>query len=303
LANAPRTTEPTPRGGGGQEGESVAAFLYASAGEAGAVSVAAPAEVLALVPSFLHGWRCMPDPSGVAPALRCRSAGGGFEILAPVLPQGRHQAASAFEAADLVASALAALAIGGPGVILPHAAAAESPAGLVLLLADTTGGKSTLALTLAAAGWRLLSDDRLGLRREQRGASGIALGLAAKLRLPLPPSAEGLSRFIRGRVRQSWPSHAYLGLGPEEQALPGAQAPVAACLLLDRAGGPPKLEPAGPARLVRALAESAAAPWLSPAEVMAAAASHAGLPAFHLTYGEAATAAALLLERFGRGGR
>jgi hypothetical protein len=155
---------------------------------------------------------------------------------------------------------------------------------------------------LAAAGWRLFSDDRLGLRGEGRGASGIALGLAAKLRLPLPASAEALSRFIQGRVRQSWPALAYLGLRPEEQALPRTLAPVAACLLLNRRGGGPRLEPARPARLVRALAESAAAPWLSPAEVMAAAASHAELPAFHLTYAEAPAAAALLLERFGRGG-
>ena len=301
MASAPRTTEPSPQGGG-EEGESAVAFRYAPAAKADGVSVAAPPAVLALVPLFLHGWRGTPDPSGSGAALRCRPAGGGFEIFAPVLPEGRHRAATAFEAADVVASAVAALAMGGPGVILPHAGAVESPAGLVLLLADTTGGKSTLALTLAAAGWRLFSDDRLGLRGEGRGASGIALGLAAKLRLPLPPSATGLSRFVRGRMRQSWPTLTYLGLGPDEQAFPGTQAPVAACLLLDRSGGASRLNPARPARLVRALAESAAAPWLSPAEVMAAAASHAELPAFHLTYAEAPAAAALLLERFGRGG-
>jgi hypothetical protein len=276
---------------------------YGPCGRADAVSVAAPPAVSALMPLFLHGWSAVPDASGTKPAIRCRPLSEAFEIAAPALPGGHHRAATAFEAADVIASALAALAIGRPGVILPHAGAVESPAGLVLLLADTTGGKSTLALTLAAAGWRLFSDDRLALRRDGRSATGIALGLAPKLRLPLPPSAEGLSRFLRGRVLQSWPTLAYLGLGPEEQAAPGTEAPVAACLLLDRGGGAPRLEPARPAQLVRALAESAAAPWLSPTEVMAAAASHADLPAFQLSYAEAPAAAELLLERFGPGGR
>ena len=153
------------------------------------MSVAAPAEVMALVPLFLHGLARHSRP------VRCRAGaplpvrGRGVRDSAPVLPEGRHRAATAFEAADVVASALAALAIGGPGVILPHAAAVESPAGLVLLLADTTGGKSTLALTLAAAGWRLFGDDRLGLRREGRAhpESRSALPPSCACRCRAPP--------------------------------------------------------------------------------------------------------------------
>jgi hypothetical protein len=286
---------------GGTELEPRATRLvrFEAAGRHGGIAVSAPDGVLALTPLFLHGWRAMPAARDCEVAVRCTGVADGFEIAAPVLPGTRHRAASAFEAADVVASALAALAIGRPEVILPHAAALESPAGLVLLFADTTGGKSTLALTLAAAGWRLFGDDRLGLQRAPTGSVGVALGLAPKLRLPLPASARALSEFARKRVRQSWPSLAYLQLAPEEQAGPAAEAPVAACLLLDRSGGAPALEPAHPARLVRALAESAAAPWLAPAEVMAAAAAHAGLPASHLSYDEAADAVPLLTERFG----
>jgi hypothetical protein len=286
-------------GGGQVDQDPTASARFAPGDRAQGVTAAAPDAVLALVPLFLHGWRVVATGPDLEPAIRCRTQAEGFEILAPVLPGGRHLAATDFEAADVVASALAALAVAGPGMILPHAAAVESPAGLLLLLADTTGGKSTLALTLAAAGWRLFSDDRLGLRREGSGASGIALGLAAKLRLPLPHSAAGLSEFIRTRTRRSWPSLAYLQLGPGEQAEPGAQAAVAACLLLDRSGGAPMLEPAHPARLVRALAESAAAPWLTPSEVMRAAASHASLPVFHLRYADASPTVPLLFERFG----
>ncbi len=264
-----------------------------------AIAVCAPGAVLAQVQVLLHRWLARKPADGAAPAVRCTVEGQRFEILAPVLPGGRHLAASAFEAADIVASALAVLAVGGPEVILPHAAAVLSPAGLILLFADTMGGKSILALTLAAAGWRLFGDDRLGLRREKGGSAGIALGLAPKLRLPLPDAATALKAFAGVRIRQSWPGLVFLKLGLEEQASAGASARVGACLLLERGGGAPVLEPGRPAQLVRALAESAAAPWLAPAEVMAAAAAHADLPVLRLRYGEAAEAVPVLLKRFG----
>ena len=273
-------------------------IALAPAPGAAGLGVAAPRAVLSLLPLFLHRWQTMPEAGGV-PAVRCEQEKDGLAVIAPVLPGGRYLAAGPLQAADVVASALAVLAVQGAGVILPHAAALESPAGLVLLLADTTGGKSTLALTLAAVGWRLFGDDRLGLCRERDGSTGIALGLAPKLRLPLPHSAAALAKFAAARTRRDWPNLAYLELRPEEQAAAGVQAPVAACLLLDRSGGAPALEPATPPQLVGPLAESAAAPWLAPAEVLAAAVSHAGLPAFRLHYGEATEAVPLLLERFG----
>ncbi len=265
------------------------------------LAVAAPPSVLALIPLFLRGWKDAAAGDEAEAALVCRTRDGAFEILAPVLPGGRHIAASAFEAADTLASALAAMRVRAADVILPHAAALQAPSGLVLLFADSGGGKSTLALTLAASGWRLFGDDRLGVRRAQGRSIGIALGLTAKLRLPLPPSAAALSAFMTGRTHRRWASLAYLEPKPEEQAPAGATAPVSACLLLDRGGSAPALEPAHPARLIHMLAESAAAPWLAPTELMAAAAAHADLPAFHLRYGEAAEATDLLRARFGAG--
>jgi hypothetical protein len=288
------------REGGSADGTRLMGFAPGAAEPA--LTVLAPPELLALAPLFLFGWEAKRASDGSEPAVTCRAQGDGYEIRAAVLPGGLYRARGAFEAADVIASALAALALCGRATILPHAAALQSPAGLVLLLADTTGGKSTLALTLAAAGWRLFSDDRLGLRRDMGASIGIAPGLAPKLRLPLPSSADPLSAFLSTRTARRWPSHAYLALRSDEQAPPGARAPVAACLLLDRRATAPALEPVHPARLVRALAESAAAPWLAPAEAMAAAAAHADLPAFHLRYGEAADAARLLQARFGGGG-
>lgn len=262
------------------------------------LAIIAPPAVRALIPLFLRDWRDAEPAEDVEAIVECRARARDFEILAPVLPGGRHITASALEAADTLASALAAMRVRAADVILPHAAAIEVPSGLVLLFADSGGGKSTLALTLAASRCRLFGDDRLGLRRAQGRSIGIALGLTAKLRLPPPPSAVALSAFLTGRTRRRWASLAYLDPKPEEQAPAGAVAPVSACLLLDRGGAAPALEPAHPARLVHALAESAAAPWLAPAELMAAAAAHADLPAFHLRYREAAD---LLRARFGAG--
>jgi hypothetical protein len=266
------------------------------------VTVCAPGAVRALIQTFLHGWELGPAQDGSAPAVACNATAQGFDLAAAVLPESRHRATSAWEAADVIASSAAALAFGGAGVILPHAAALLSPSGLVLLFADTTGGKSTLALTLATAGWRLFGDDRLAIRRAAGASVGAALGLAPKLRLPLPASAAELQAFVAPRLRRSGPSLAYLELRAREQAGPGMEAPVAACVLLDRSGGSPRLEPARPARLVRAPAESAAAPWLAPHEVLTAAAAHADLPVLRLRYGEAAEAALVLLRRFGGAG-
>lgn len=266
--------------------------------DAPGLGVAAPAVVLSLLPLFLNRW-LLGLKTGGPPAVLCEHGEEGFTVFASVLPGGCHLARGPFEAADVVAAALAALAVRRPGVILPHAAALESPAGLVLLIADTGGGKSTLALCLAAAGWRLFGDDRLGLRRAGEDSIGIALGLAPKLRLPIPRSATALAEFTAARRRRDWPNLAYLDLGPEDQAPAGAEAQVAACLLLDRGGGAPALEPAAPPRLVHFLAESAAAPWLAPAEVLGAAVSHAGLTAYHLRYAEADAAVPILIESFG----
>ena len=138
-------------------------------------------------------------------------------------------------------------------MILPHAGAVEAAAGLILLLADTTGGKSTLALTLAAYRWQLFADDRLGLSRDREASIGIALGLAPKLRLPLPQSAPRLAEFAAERASRRELALTYLALGPEEQAGAGTRAAVAACLLLERDGSKPLLEPVAPSQLVRIL--------------------------------------------------
>ena len=270
---------------------------FAPAGDAAAIAVTAPRSVLSLVPTFLHRWQRQPA-GDVAATIICRPTGQGIAVAASVLPEGTCVAADPMEAADIVAASLAALAVRGKGIILPHAGAVDSPAGLILLLADTTGGKSTLALTLAAAGWRLFGDDRLGLCREDGRSTGIALGLSPKLRLPLPPSATGLADFAAARASRRETALTYLALGPEEQALAGTKAAVAACLLLQRDGDDARLEAATSAELVKMLAESAAAPWLSAMEVLDAAVSHAGLACFRLHYREAAEATPVLMERF-----
>jgi hypothetical protein len=278
--------------------EESATKAFAPAANAAALGVTAPPAVLSQVPIFLHRWQTIPA-ANIAAAITCRPNGMGMVVTAPVLPKGVCVAADAIEAADVVAASLAAIAVQGESVILPHAGAVESPAGLILLLADSTGGKSTLALTFAAAGWRLFGDDRLGLCRQHGQSVGIALGLAPKLRLPVPPSATGLADFAAARASRRETALTYLALGPEEQALAGTKATIAACLLLQRDGDGARLEPAAPPELVKMLAESAAAPWLSAGEVLGAAVSHAGLTCYRLHYAEAAEAVPVLLERFG----
>ena len=119
------------------------------------------------------------------------------------------------------------------------------------------------------------------------------------MRLPLPQSAPRLAEFAAERASRRELALTYLALGPEEQAGAGTRAAVAACLLLERDGSKPLLEPVAPSQLVRILAESAAAPWLSASDVLDAAVSHADLPCFRLRYAEAAAAVWLVMGRFG----
>ena len=186
--------------------EESATVAFAPACGAAPIGVTGPQALLALVPTFLHGWEFR-SAGHAAAVIICRRGQNGIAITAPVLPGGVYATADLVEAADVVAAALAALAARGERVILPHAGAVEAAAGLILLLADTTGGKSTLALTLAAYGWRFFADDRLGLSAIERHPLELRLALRRSCDCPCRNLRQGW-RNSRPSVRavESWPS-------------------------------------------------------------------------------------------------
>lgn len=138
-----------------------------------------------------------------------------------------------------------------PGYLCMHCAAAEFGSGLVVFPSPTKTGKSTLTLQLAAAGHRIFCDDVLPLTPERD--HGFALGIAPRIRLPLPrPVQDELGAFLdsRGGPRDRY--YHYVNLADAELAALGTRAPIAGLVLLERqASGPARLEPVPHGEMLR----------------------------------------------------
>jgi hypothetical protein len=163
----------------------------------------------------------------------------------------------AFAAADGLAGALIArLVTRRPDMICFHAGSALVGAGLVVLLGDSLAGKSSVALQLAAAGYRLFGDDRLAVRLEEgRPPAGACLGLTPKVRLPLPPDCgDRFAEYVESFTEMRDDNAAYLKLWEGEAAAFGEDAPLASFVILDRReAGPCALSPASRPEIVKAL--------------------------------------------------
>lgn len=73
------------------------------------------------------------------------------------------------------------LVLSARGRLILHGSAVRSPWGGILLLARSGGGKSTLAVTLARDGWKLLSDDYVRIRLGAGSAVAVAAYPGARL--------------------------------------------------------------------------------------------------------------------------
>ena len=117
---------------------------------------------------------------------------GGVSYLLekdPTAPSGQRQEVTLAAALCSLGIALVAHLCTTQGLLSMHGAllvpAADSGSGGLLLLGANRGGKSSLCVRLMALGLRSLGDDMLGLTTD---ATFFSLGLAPRLRLPLPPS-------------------------------------------------------------------------------------------------------------------
>src|SRR5206468_7113792 len=94
-------------------------------------------------------------------------------------------------------------------------------------------GKSTLAVKLASYGFRIFADDVLPICETARKA--MSLGIAPRLRLPLPSTADSMFReFVKAYRGPHDNEFAYLVLPPNLLAPYGTTAPIGGFVLLDR---------------------------------------------------------------------
>lgn len=243
--------------------------LWAFGPDAAPVSVRNAESLLAQLTVFLGGWpvRRTGEGRGARPDIDVIDRPDG-RITVRVSGPGGHEAdcADAFEAANALAGGLIARFVAqAPNRLCLHAGAVRIGDGLAILLGESLAGKSSVALQLAAAGYRLFGDDRLALEAPTgatAAARGLALGLMPKLRLPLPADCGArFAEFVDGYTELRDDEMAYLKLWEGEAAGFGEAAPVSALIVLDRREeGPVRLAPESPTAMARALLGNCFAP-------------------------------------------
>ena len=123
-----------------------------------------------------------------------------------------------------------------PHLLCLHGAAADFGGRLVVFPNTYRSGKSVLSGCLAAAGVRIFGDDILPIEPDSN--RGMGLGLAPRLRLPLP---DGLGvatrRFVQRRRGVDNKRYLYLRLDERLLAKYGEQAEIGSFVLLDRSPG------------------------------------------------------------------
>ena len=154
-------------------------------------------------------------------------------------PNEFHLPSPASAACSLVAELVSQRMLNEPELLGLHCGSVEINDRLVLFPENSKAGKSTLTVAFAAAGYRVFGDDVLGLTTDGKG---VAMGVAPRLRLPLPDSFS--AEFV---------AYAKQHAGPEDDryrfVLPGGnglanfndQSPVGAIVLLER--DPQDLQP------------------------------------------------------------
>lgn len=179
----------------------------------------------------------------------------------------------------------------------------------VMLVGETHAGKSTLALTLAAAGRCILGDDAIQVDApEDAPPTAASFGLAPKVRLPLPaglPADAGA--YVAEREAARIADVAYLHPRTGEMAPFGRAYPLTALVLLERvrpgdAAGmdePAALTPLSRSMTVRGLLRNCFAPHLSSAQRLRMLAGVTEAAACHrLRFHDSAAAASLIRETF-----
>ena len=186
-----------------------------------------------------------------------------------------------------------------------HAAAVDSDAGLVLLIGKSQAGKSSLALNLAMRGHLLFGDDRIIVsERDEAGPLvGTCLGLAPKVRLPLPTNSDPEFRhFVESHMFFLDGEHyAVLHLPPSLLARFGAIRDVATIIAFERRDDlSTRLTPASRASILCDLLECAHNPRLTADRFLDMLTGwSASLPSYRLRYSSSAEAAAFLAAELG----
>jgi hypothetical protein len=214
-------------------------------------------EIVAPLSAVLGSWqfRILGDRTAceTAAVISVFRGSRSYEISSPWLDEPIVEQTEVGAVFSLTAELARAFAEERPGLLCLHCAAVETDGRLILFPNGENAGKSTLATSLAARGLRLFADDVLAV--SETSQRGISLGIAPRLRLPLPQSA-GISfhDFVESHRGPFDKEFLYLALPAAQSAQHGQTAPLGATVLLDRRrSAPVKLTPLERGRALRQL--------------------------------------------------
>ncbi len=256
---------------------------------------------------ILTGWNVSPEEGdgGVADVLITRS-GRGFSWHSAHVSQplrwGERTPRTAMQVIGDVHDVLFDWFLAArPQHLSLHAAAARFGEACVCFPSVARAGKSTLMIELARRGHQVLCDDVLPLEPQRNRALG--LGIAPRLRLPLPAEASAAFRHFLAE-RQGPQSHRlmYACLRPGEIAPLGTEVPIAGLVLLarDSRHRRARLEPISRAEVLRELIlQDFAGAVPAPEKLDRLIAVIEAARCFRLTYATMSSAADVLRRAFG----
>ena len=245
------------------------------------------------------GWPFSQTARTGEPAATVREIAGGFALRSPWQEATFVEPSAVRAACSIVVDVVTSHIAEHPSRLCLHCGSAVVGGRLVVFPSRSHAGKSTLIARLAADGCQIYGDDVLPLDEADR--SGIAMGLAPRLRLPLPASASpAFRRFVAANAGPSDGRYHYLSLPGDGLAARGVATPLGAIVLLDRrSSGPAHLGPARRADALKALISQNFARGAPAGELLARLhALMARLPGFTLAYSDLDEAAALIGETF-----
>ncbi|PAU75763.1 PqqD family protein [Halomonas salipaludis] len=194
--------------------------------------------------------------------------GDGYCQTSPALSRSLPIPTAASAACSLLADLIPNFLLEQPDLMGLHCGSALVGKRLVLFPEAHRAGKSTLSAAFACAGYRVFGDDVLAL---DAAGEGMALGIAPRLRVPLPASLPAaFSAYVEAHRGPGDDRYQYLSLSAAQLARHGERAPVGAIVLLEREpGAAAELLPLAPGDgLLQLLCQNFAADW--PAEPLLA---------------------------------
>lgn len=276
--------------------------LWSFGPEGSAITVRHADILLAHLPLFLTGWPIKRIDAGgddTADIDVIQQAGDKFLIVRRGAGADEQLFDDEFNAANGLSGALVAAYVARqPDKVCFHASSAKVGPGLVVLLGDSLAGKSSVALHLAASGYRLFGDDRLAVSFGETGAPmAQCLGLTPKIRLPLPDDCgQHFAEYIDAFTEVRDDSSVYLKLWEGEAAVFLEKAPVTAFVILERREtGPCALLPTSRPEIAKTLLSTCFSPHVETTSLVPAMTQLASAAGGHkLSFSSSREAAAML---------